>query len=130
MRGFMLSAFIAAVVPAAAASAQPSAAPAPRQCFFLRDWEGSRVTPDDAAAYIRVRHNDIYRLDFTKGGCPGASEPWRHLVNRGFTDTVCSPLDLDVKVTDPNGFSAGCVVSKITPLSKDEAAALPKKLLP
>ena len=113
-----------------AIEAQPRPpASAPPRCFSAHDWAGSRST-NDHSMYIRVRGRDIYRIDFV-GGCPGVSWPGNHIVSvfRG-GDEVCSPLDLDLKVSDGHGIASACIVSRITPIPYAEVAAMPRKLLP
>lgn len=112
-----------------AADAQPSTKPAP-SCFFSVDWDGWKATPDSKSIYIRVGVRDVYKLDLSSA-CPELQMPDAHLVThiRG-SDSICSPLDLDLRVSDMHGFATPCIVSAITPLSPAEAAALPPKLKP
>lgn len=119
----------AAMLGMAAADAQPSTKPAP-QCFFSTDWNGWKATKDSKAIYIRVGVNQIYRLDLSTE-CPELQMPDAHLIThiRG-SSSICSPLDLDLKVSDMHGFATPCIVSKITPLSPAEAAALPRDVRP
>jgi hypothetical protein len=107
----------------------PSQKPAP-QCFFSIDWQGWKATPDSKAIYIRVGVNKIYRLDLSSA-CPELQMPDAHLIThiRG-SDLICSPLDIDLRVSDMHGFATPCIVTAITPLSDAEAAALPSKLKP
>ncbi len=125
MRNLSLALLAAALIPAAA-SAQP-AKPAP-QCFFDRDWRGWKAE-SDKVMYIRVDLNKIYKVGFS-AGCPGLTSPNAHLVTHSRSGSVCSALDLDIKVSDLQGFSTPCIASSLTPLTPQEAAALPKKLRP
>jgi hypothetical protein len=120
---------VASVVGLAAADAQPTARP-PQRCFYSTDWSGWKATPDSKSIFIRVGVNQIYRLDLSNS-CPDLQNPGSHLITklRGGS-TICSALDLDLSVSDGHGFSTPCIVSNITPLSKDEASALPKNLRP
>lgn len=113
----------------AAALAQP-AARTPAQCFYPNNWNGWKATPDSKAIYIRVGVSDIYRLDLS-AACPELQEPNAHLINdvRG-PSQICSAVDLDLKVSDGHGFSTPCIVSSVTPLSRDQASALPRNLRP
>jgi hypothetical protein len=115
----------AAVAPAAVPAAQ--AAPA-GQCFFSRDWKGWKAI-DDKSMYVRVGLNKFYRVDFSSG-CPELKQPNVHLITPSTTGTVCTALDLDIKVQQVGGPTVACVASKLTPLSADEVAAIPKKQLP
>jgi hypothetical protein len=123
-----LVAMTALSLAAAGANAQSGSAPA--QCFYSQDWDGWKASPDSKMIYIRVGVNRIYRLDLANA-CPELQEPNAHLVNhlRG-TSEICSPLDLDLSVAVDPGFKTPCIVSKLTPLSKEQASALPKELRP
>lgn len=129
---------LAALAVGAAVSADP--APAPKadakpaakrlaQCFYSHDWNGWRATPDSKSMYIRVGVNRVYRVDFSDA-CYGLNDADAHLVTKSVTDSVCSAIDLDVKVADSHGFRNACIVSNITPLTDVEAKALPPKLKP
>ncbi len=127
MRALALSLALAALAPIAA-SAQTSSAPA-RQCFFSRDWRGWKAV-DDKSMYIRIGLHDLYRVEF-KNGCPGLTSPNAHLITQSRTgDNVCSALDLDIKVSDLQGFSTPCIATGLTKLSAAEAQAVPKRLQP
>ena len=102
----------------------------PARCFYSHDWSGWTVSPDAKSMYIRTGVRNIYRLDFANA-CRAAQGAGVHLVTRiRGSSLVCGPLDLDLKVADGHGFTTPCIVSQITPLSAEEAAALPKKLKP
>jgi hypothetical protein len=121
-----LAVFAVGAVPSAQAGPAPRSAP---QCFNLRDWSGWKATADGKSIYIRIGVSDLYRLDFGYT-CHAATGIGVHLVTRvRGSSFVCSPLDLDLKVGD-GGFATPCIVSRITPLSSAEAAALPKSLRP
>jgi hypothetical protein len=111
------------------ADAQPATAQR-NTCFFLsqfRQWKA----PDDKTIYISVLPDRYYRLDLS-GRCPALRWPASHLVTvfRG-SDTVCSALDWDLKVSQaPNGIAEPCIVRQMTLLSPAEAAAIPPKFKP
>jgi hypothetical protein len=116
---------LAASLMALAAGAQP----APR-CFHTRDWNGWKATPDAKAIYLRVGVRQVYRLDFGNA-CSAVTSPGSHLVVRQHSGGwICGPLDLDLSVSTGHGFRTPCLVSKITPLSDEDAKALPKALRP
>jgi hypothetical protein len=112
-----------------AANAEPPARSAPK-CFYSRDWNGWKASPDGKAIYIRAGANYIYRLDLGNA-CPAANGIGVHLVTktRG-SGSICGPLDLDLKVSDGRGFATPCMVSGVTPLSAEEASVLPNNLRP
>lgn len=110
-------------------AAQP-AARATSQCFYSKDWSSWKPSADSTAIYIRVGIDRVYRLDLG-AACPALQAPDVHLVTkiRG-SSLICDALDLDLRVADDQGVTTGCILSKITPLSAAEAAALPKNLRP
>ena len=115
-----------------AASAQ-DAAPAPakpaRQCFYLSDWRGW-TAPDKNTLYMKVRGRDVYRVDLAWGSNQ-LTWPGSHLVSvvRG-SDSICQPLDLDLRVSDGMGFAVPIRAKAITKLTPDEIKAIPKKYQP
>lgn len=127
---------IAAAAPLMAATAFAQAPTDParskiNQCFYSNQFEGFRAI-NDHAFYMRVNINDIYRIDLAQS-CPELTYPDVRLdtVVRG-SSLICGPLDWDLRVAQngPGGFSTPCIVSGQTRLSKEEAAAIPRKLRP
>jgi hypothetical protein len=113
----------------AAANAQPASKPA-QECFYSNNWDGWKATPDGKSIFIRVGVSKIYRLDLSSA-CPALLSPNTHLITKMHgSSSICGALDFDLQVSDGSGFSTPCIVSEMTPLSKDEASALPKELRP
>jgi len=127
---FSLTAVAATAAVLTAADAQPAAKPPPSNCFSATDWSGWKANKESTSIYIRVHANDLYRLDFS-GSCPTLQWPNAHLITklRGGS-WICSPLDIDLRVSDGQGTEVPCIVNKITPLSREDAAALPRHLRP
>jgi hypothetical protein len=128
MKALMLTVALAAFGVAGLARAEtPAAKPRP-SCFFSRDWSGWR-SPDEKTIYLRVNVSDIYRVDLASGS-QLLTWPDSHLVNeiRG-TDSICNPIDLDLKVVQ-DGVSEPLFVKAITKLTREQAAAIPKKFRP
>lgn len=123
----MAGAVALAVIPAAA---QAQSASPHNQCFYPNEWSGWKASPDSKSIYLRVGINRIYRLDLA-GACEELQMPDARLITkiRG-SDTFCNALDFDLSVSSPPGIPIPCIVSKMTELTPDEAAALPKKLRP
>jgi hypothetical protein len=115
---------------AAGAIAAPALADQQHPCFFINQWQGWHAT-DANTVYLRVNIKDIYRLDLSAGSQQLTWPGFYHLVSvtRG-PDTVCTPLDLQLAVSDGRGFYQPLIVKTITKLTPDEVAALPKKDLP
>jgi hypothetical protein len=127
--GLLSTVLLAAAAPALADPAAPDAQAKPRparSCFSLSDWDNWSA-PDRDTLYLKVRNRDVYQVDLTRGTSMLTS-PGVHLVSivRG-VDTVCSPLDLDLRVSDGFGMAMPIMAKKITKLSKEEIAAIPKK---
>ena len=120
---------LAAVLLATAAGAAPRTPP---QCFFQDRYQGFKAA-DDRTFYIRVNLRDYYRIT-TAGSCPLLTRPDARLITQshGGSETVCGPLDWELKVaeTGEERFAQGCVVASQTPLSPEQAAALPPELKP
>ena len=118
------------LIPTAAESPQVTATrPAQPTCFFRSRWDnGWRATPDARAIYIRVS-NTIYRLDL-QSSYSLLKDPFSVLLNKGTADTICTPLDLRLTVSNRAGNMQWPIVKQITQLTPDEAAALPRKLRP
>lgn len=137
MRGFVLtSAALFLGLAGATASAQPatptSAPPAPpaRSCFNVTDFDSWRAA-DANTVYIKARVNNYYRLDMSNA-CPELLWPDTHLIMnvRGPTQ-ICSAIDWDLRVSSGiHGIPTPCIVKAMTPLTPDQAAAIPKKFKP
>lgn len=97
-----------------------------RQCFYLSDWRGWSA-PDKNTLYMKVRGRDVYRVDLAYGSNQ-LTWPGTHLVSvvRG-PDSICSPLDLDLRVGDGLGMPIPIRAKSITKLTPEQIAALPKK---
>jgi len=128
--GLLTTALLAASAPALAANApdetKDAAAKPARSCFYLSDWDGWSA-PDRDTLYLRVRNRDVYQVELSHGTSQLTS-PGVHLVSvvRGI-DSVCNPLDLDLRVSDGFGFAMPIMAKSITKLSAEQVAAIPKK---
>jgi hypothetical protein len=128
MKAFILTAAVAALGLAGAARADSPAAQPNMPCFFSRDWAGWR-SPDKNTIYLRVRVNEIYKVDLAYGSTL-LTWPDSHLINeiRG-TDSICRPIDLDLKVAE-DGIIEPLFVKSISKLTPEQVAMIPKKYLP
>ena len=125
--GLLTTVLLAAAAPALADPAAKDAAPrAARSCFYLSDWDGWSA-PDKNTLYLKVRNRDVYRVDLAHG-TNQLTSPGVHLVSvvRG-VDSVCAPLDLDLRVSDGFGMDMPIRAKTITKLTREEIAAIPKK---
>jgi hypothetical protein len=128
---FSAGVLAAGLIGLAAAPAVADTPPAPSNvnCFSASDWAGWK-SPSPSVIYIRVRMHDVYRLDLAYGSNE-LDWPDGHLVTkfRG-SDFVCSPLDLDISVSDSHGFREPLIVKTITKLTPEEIASIPPKFRP
>jgi hypothetical protein len=110
-------------------AAQGAAKPTPSRLECFRDSDvSSWVAPDPRTLYLRVNTNQYYRVDLTRE-CSPLREHGARLITRSFgSDLICSPLDLDLRVSEgPGVFPQTCIVQGITRLTAAEAAALPRE---
>lgn len=128
--GLAIAGGLSATAASAAQGDAPTKAAKPaRQCFYLSDWRGW-TAPDKNTLYMKVRGRDVYRVDLAHG-TNQLTWPGVHLVSviRG-PDSVCHPLDLDLRVSDGFGMPMPIRAKAITKLTPDEIKALPKKYQP
>ncbi len=98
-------------------------------CFFLRSWDGQwKVTPDSRSLYVK-QSGQVFRIDLQQA-TPLLQSSFAVLNTRGSSDAVCTPQDLHLVVSDRLGSLQPAIVSKITRLTPEELAALPKRLRP
>ena len=111
----------------AAQAATEKAARSP--CFFFSQWEGWK-SPSPRVIYLGVNLHEVYRLDLAADSSQ-LQWPDAHLISivRG-SSSICSPLDLQLSVGDSSGFRTPLFPSKLTKLTPEEVAAIPKKFRP
>ena len=123
---------LAAALLAAAGASAATAAPARTSdaCFASNSWKGWSAPGDGDVLYLRVGLHDIYRVDLTPGTRvrKGADN---FLVSeiRG-SNWICTPLDLDLTLSDHNGFRQPLIARGLRKLTPAEVAAIPRKDLP
>ncbi len=129
MKRVILAAALCAGLSGVAMAADNSASTQRTPCFFLTQWKGWK-SPDPSTLYLGVNVRDVYEV---KLSAPSSqlSSPGAHLVSktRG-SNSICSPLDLDLKVAQRGGFSTPLIAKSLRKLSPDEVAAIPKKYRP
>ncbi|HWU26648.1 MAG TPA: DUF6491 family protein [Rhizomicrobium sp.] len=128
MRVLLLAATVFSVAVSQMAGAQP--APQNNSCFFVTQFEDWKA-PDTRTIVIRTTFKRYYRLGLSHE-CPRLKSPDVHLViNVHGPNTICSPLDWDLKVSSlPLGFASPCIVQSMTPMSPQEVEALPARYRP
>jgi hypothetical protein len=127
---YSLSSVLGAALLAAASTTAAMAAPDrthDRACFASNTWEGWSAPGDGDALYLRVRMHDIYRVELTPG-TRVRKDGFNFLVNRvRGSNWICSPLDLDLTLSDQHGFREPLIVRSLRKLTPAEVAAIPRK---
>ena len=127
---------LATAISALSLTAQPSLAAsqpvrhAGDSCFLTSDWQGWK-SPSPSVIYLRVRVNDVYRVDLTAPSYQ-LQTPYVHLTSivRG-SPWICSPIDLDLAVVDDHGIAREPLfVKAITKLTPEQVAAIPAQFRP
>jgi hypothetical protein len=119
----------AAVLAATGAAADQGAAPG-KACFLTRDWQGWSAPGDGDALYLRVRSNDIYRVDLTPGTHVRRSGDRFLVVKVRGSSWICSAVDLDLSLSDIHGFREPLIARSLRKLTPQEVAAIPRKERP
>lgn len=98
-------------------------------CFLRQEWRGGwKSTPDARTIYIRVS-GSIYRLDL-QSSYSLLKDPFAVLNNKDAANTICTPLDFRLTVSNRAGIEQWPIVKSMTRLTPAEVAALPQKLRP
>jgi hypothetical protein len=98
-------------------------------CFFITQWNGWK-SPSPNVIYLGVNMHDVYRVDLAAGS-DQLSWPDVHLISKSRgSDSVCSAIDLDLQVADTSGFREPLFPTKLTKLTTEEVAAIPRKFRP
>ena len=128
MRGLLFAGALAtvALAPALPAQAQPKG----HSCFYVTQWYGWKAV-DDHTLLLNVGGNRVFRLDLA-AACPEVELGSSKLItiDRGGSGLVCSPLDLDLHVSQGDHIATACIVRGLRELSPDEVSALPRHLRP
>jgi hypothetical protein len=117
-------ALIAAAL-AVSAAAPAAAQPKPEnRCILTRDLRNHTIA-DDHTLYFDVGGRAIYRVE--ANGCFAGATSTDPIVlrDRASTGRICNKMDLDISVR-----GASCIVTSMTKLTPEEAAALPRRVHP
>ena len=141
LRGGLFAGIAAALIASQAVAATDN----PRTpCFYITQWQGWKA-PDANTLYLGVNLHDVYRVDLSAGS-PQLLWPDVHLISevRG-SNSICSAIDLQLSVAEDNGsgfrvdgvgfgsgsgFRVPLIARKLTKLTPEEIAAIPKKYRP
>ena len=101
-----------------------------RACFLSNNWESWKVAPGGDALYLRIRLNNYFRVGLTPG-TRAVRTPGSFLINRvRGSNWICSPLDLDLTISDTTGIRQPLIARSLHQLTPEEVAAIPRKDLP
>jgi hypothetical protein len=126
MKARFLVAAIATLGFAAPAFADTPAKPnVHANCFLTQDWSNWRGA-GPSTIYIRVHVRDYFKVELSSPSSM-VTDPSNHLISqvRG-TPWICSPLDLDLKVSDGH-ITEPLFVKSLTRLTPEQVAAIPPK---
>jgi hypothetical protein len=125
----LLGAAAAMAMTAGASSAVAATNSEHAPCFFITQWNGWKA-PSPTVVYLGVNMHDVYRLDLAAPS-PQLQWPDVHLVsvNRG-SNSICSAIDLQLAVSDNHGFKQPLFPKRLTKLTPEEVAAIPKQFRP
>jgi hypothetical protein len=99
-------------------------------CFLSSSWQGWSAPGDGDVLLLRVHLRDIYRVELTPGSHVRRF-PDYFLINRiRGSNWICSPLDLDLTLSDQQGFQQPLIARSLRKLTPEEIAAIPRKDLP
>jgi len=126
LRGGLLAGVAAALIGGQAVAATDN----PRTpCFYITQWQGWKA-PDPSTLYLGVNQHDVYKVELSAGS-PQLLWPDAHLISlvQG-SNSICSAIDLQLAVADTGGFRQPLIARKLTKLTPEEVAAIPKKFRP
>lgn len=121
-------ALAAAAIPAQAAFAATTGNQS--TCIDMRR-QASWKAADEKTLYIVQNKSSVYAVEFANG-CPRMDSPFAKFIDvqRSGSSWICTPIDLDIRVSETPGFSTACLATGIRQLTPAEIAALPKKIKP
>lgn len=93
-------------------------------CFSTTQWDGWS-SPVDDVIYLKVRHNDIYRVDLVPGSGRNLESGGQFLLSEVHgSNRICSANDLELWVADSLGFRTPLFPRTLRRLDPVEVAAL------
>jgi hypothetical protein len=129
-RTSVISAAVLLVATAFAGLASAAGSRAPLACFDQADWRAWSTT-DGQTVYLRVKTQDIYRVDLPTPINDLLASSALLSMSRGADGSshVCAPIDLNMRVSNA-GSVRSLGVSSLRKLSVEEVAAIPIEALP
>jgi hypothetical protein len=124
--GLAAAAFAGAIAVSGAASAESPAPARASKCFFTTQWRGWS-SPAPGVIYLDVGAHKVYRVDVAGGGSHLKRAGYFLVSNVRGSSSICSALDLDLAVADNHGYYLPLIPQKLTLLTPEEVAAIPRK---
>lgn len=118
-----LAAAAAVMALGAPVASQAATTTGERACINMNR-DSSWKAVDEKTLYISQGKKDVYRVDFATG-CSRMDDPFSKFVSVRHSSSVCSPIDLNVKVYQTPGFTSACIATGLHKLTAEEIAALP-----
>lgn len=109
------------------ASAAEGAAATDRTCFAANTWRGWSATDEGDALYLRVRQDDVYRVELTPGSRVRDRAGYFLVSEVRGSNWICSPLDLQLTLADQTGFRRPLFPQSLRKLTTEEVAAIPRE---
>ena len=97
-------------------------------CFFITQWQGWKA-PDANTIYLGVNHRDVYRVDLSVGSSQLLLPDAQLTSQMRGSVSICTAIDLQLAVAD-HGFREPLIARKLTKLTPEEIAAIPKQYRP
>ena len=106
-------------------TAPPPGAMASGDCFSSTQWNGWS-SPSDDVIYLKVRTNDVYRVDMVPGSGRHLESGGRFIISEAHgSGRICTANDLDLAMADSLGFRTPLFPRTLRRLTPEEVAALP-----
>jgi len=89
----------------------------------VTQWRGWK-SPSPRVLYLGVNNHDVYQVDLA-ADAPELKWGDMRLISHMRGTSVCSHLDLDLKVSDSHGFASPLFPRAMRKLTPEEVAAIP-----
>lgn len=100
--------------------------PDAHQCFLRRDMQNHTVG-DDHTLYFEVNGRGVYRAVMSNGCLAGESSSDTIVMrDRTGTGRICNKVDLEIRTSR----GTGCIVDHYELMTREEVAALPRRMKP
>jgi hypothetical protein len=127
MRPFLFALMLGLMAPAAASAAPEPQGHAYNSCFASNQWTGWSAPGNGDVLLLKVGLHDVYRVELSEG-TRVYRDADRFLVNRLHgSNWICSPLDLNLTLSDRHGFEEPLIARSLRRLSPEEISRIPPR---